>query len=105
MKKGKIGEIYNIGSYFEQPNIKTAQKILKLMGKENGLIQFVQDRPGHDFRYSVDCRKIFQLGWKPTLNFNNGIQNTIQWYLTHYRWIEHKHAFLKAYWKKVYFRK
>ena len=105
IQKGKIGEVYNIGSYFEQPNIKTAKKILKLMGKESALIQFVQDRPGHDFRYSVDCRKIFQLGWKPTLNFNNGIQNTIQWYLTHYRWIEHKHAFLKTYWKKVYFRK
>jgi dTDP-glucose 4,6-dehydratase len=80
LEKGKEGEIYNIGSNFEQRNIDTVKKILKLQSKREDLIRFVPDRPGHDYRYSVDCTKIHKLGWRPQLSFDEGIASTINWY-------------------------
>ncbi len=101
-KKGKIGEVYNIGSYFERPNIVTARTILKYMEKPEKLIRFVKDRPGHDFRYSVDCAKLRQLGWKPLIRFETGMHETIQWYREHIPWLEKKMVMLQTYWAKVY---
>lgn len=101
-KKGKIGEIYNIGSYFERNNLTTAQTILKYMDKPKSLIKFVKDRPGHDFRYSVDCAKLRKLGWRPQIRFETGIKSTIHWYTKNLSWLEHKMEFLQKYWKKVY---
>ena len=101
-KKGKTGEVYNIGSYFERPNIATAQTILKYMDKPATLIKFVKDRPGHDFRYSVDCAKLRKLGWKAQVRFETGMHETISWYREHIPWLEKKRAMLQSYWAKVY---
>jgi len=90
VEKGKIGEIYNVGSCFEQRNIETVKRILKILGKKPQLIQFVPDRPGHDFRYSVDCTKIIKLGWKPRVSFDEGIAQTIDWYQANRTWLEKK---------------
>jgi dTDP-glucose 4,6-dehydratase len=100
--KGKIGEIYNIGSYFEMSNLKTAQMILTALKKPLNLIQFVQDRPGHDFRYSVDCSKLHRLGWRPKVNFETGIKRTLKWYTLKKPWAEKKLKSLRKLWSKVY---
>jgi dTDP-glucose 4,6-dehydratase len=85
LEKGKLGEIYNIGSCFEQRNIDTVKTILKFLGKKENLIRFVADRPGHDYRYSVDCTKINKLGWRPRISFEDGIKSTIAWYKNNYQ--------------------
>jgi len=102
LKKGKIKEAYNIGTYFECENVTTVKTILKLLGKPVSLIQFIQDRPGHDFRYSVNCTKLKKLGWKPKITFAIGIKQTIVWNLKHLKWLETKLNLLEIYWKKVY---
>ncbi len=102
LRKGVIGETYNIGSYFEQENLVTVKTILGLLGKPENLIQFVKDRPGHDFRYFVDCSKIRKLGWRPKVNFADGVSQTIVWYIEHMAWLETKLIFLENYWEKVY---
>ena len=104
-KKGKTGEIYNIGSYFERPNIVTAKTILQAMEKPASLIKFVKDRPGHDFRYSVDCGKLRQLGWRPEVRFETGMRETIQWYRENIPWLQRKRIMLEELWKKVYKKK
>ncbi|MCK5180762.1 MAG: dTDP-glucose 4,6-dehydratase [Candidatus Omnitrophica bacterium] len=105
LKKGKIGESYNIGTYFERENLVTVKTILKLLEKPKSLIAFVADRPGHDFRYSVSCAKIKKLGWRPKIAFATGIKQTVQWYLTHLNWMEGKLHLLESYWKNVYKKK
>lgn len=102
LKKGTIGEIYNIGSYHEQPNLKTVKMILDAVGKPHDLIEFVKDRPGHDFRYSVDCAKLQNLGWKAKTDFATGLKKTVTWFNENRPWLDHKLAFLNSYWKKVY---
>jgi len=82
--KGKPGESYNISTNNEINNITIVKKILELMNKSEDLIEFVEDRPGHDLRYSMSSEKIFkELGWKHKVNFEKGIQDTIKWYLDH----------------------
>jgi|TARA_B100001540_G_scaffold317695_1_gene352209 dTDP-glucose 4,6-dehydratase len=79
---GKRGESYNISANNEIDNITIVKKILSIMDKSEDLIQFVEDRPGHDFRYSLDSKKISnELGWKTELTFDQGLEKTIQWYL------------------------
>ena len=79
---GKSGESYNISADNEIDNITIVKKILKIMNKSEDLIEFVEDRPGHDFRYSMTSQKISnELDWKLTTNFDEGLQKTIQWYL------------------------
>jgi len=102
LKKGKAGETYNIGTYFERDNLTTVQTILKLLDKPANLIQFVVDRPGHDFRYSVNCAKLKKLGWRPKVTYTIGIKQTIAWYLNHTKWLETKLNGLEVYWKKIY---
>lgn len=85
MEKGKTGEIYNISSGEEKMNLEVVMEVLKLMDKPD-LIEFVEDRPGHDIRYSLDSSKIRSLGWKPTHNFNHGIKKTVEWYLENDWW-------------------
>jgi dTDP-glucose 4,6-dehydratase len=90
MRKGRIGEIYNIGGHNEQTNLNVVKTIVHTLGKSENLIQFVKDRPGHDRRYAIDPSKIkAQLGWEPETSFDVGIQKTIQWYLEHKPWWEH----------------
>jgi dTDP-glucose 4,6-dehydratase len=80
--KGKSGESYNISANNEIDNLKIVQKILSLMNKSEDLINFVEDRPGHDYRYSMDSKKISdELGWNIKTNFDDGLKNTINWYL------------------------
>ncbi|MCK5180171.1 MAG: dTDP-glucose 4,6-dehydratase [Candidatus Omnitrophica bacterium] len=105
VKKGKIGEAYNVGTYFERENLVTVKTILKLLKKPASLIEFVADRPGHDFRYSVSCAKIKKLGWSPKITFATGIKQTVQWYLSHLNWMEGKLHLLESYWKNVYKKK
>ncbi len=85
-KKGEIGEIYNIGGGNEVPNIEITKMILKEMGKDASSIEYVQDRAGHDFRYSLNCEKIRKLGWKPEHNFEKAMKETIRWYKNNEKW-------------------
>ena len=79
---GKTGESYNISANNEVDNITIVQKILKIMNKSEDLIEFVEDRPGHDFRYSMDSKKISnELGWKMKTSFDEGLRKTVDWYL------------------------
>jgi len=103
--RGKAGEIYNIGSKEEKQNIEVAKAILKLLGKGEELIEFVKDRPGHDFRYSLDTTKAKrELGWEAKTSFDEGIKKTVEWYVEHLRWAQDKVAYLNDYWKRVYVR-
>lgn len=90
LHKGKIGEVYNIGGNNEKANIEIVKLIIKELGKSEDLIKYVKDRPGHDRRYAIDNSKITrELGWKPSYTFEQGIKETIEWYLSHKDWIEH----------------
>jgi dTDP-glucose 4,6-dehydratase len=87
LEKGKAGEIYNVSSYNEYENLDVVKKVLKLMGKDESLIEFIEDRPGHDIRYSLDSSKIRnELGWKPKHRFNEALEQTVNWYLKNEWW-------------------
>ena len=89
LEKGKIGEVYNIGGNNEKANIEIVKLILAELGKPESLITYVQDRPGHDRRYAIDNTKITtELGWAPAYTFEQGIHETIQWYLNNLEWVE-----------------
>lgn len=102
LKKGSSGEVYNVGSGCEKKNIEVVKKILEIMGKPHSLIRFVEDRPGHDWRYSLDSGKIRSLGWAPRVGFDAGLTQTVRWYIAHARWLQQKAGYLTGYWKKVY---
>lgn len=88
-EKGEIGEVYNIGAENEMPNIEIVKLILKELGKDESLITFVKDRPGHDRRYAIDATKIkTKLNWKPNHTFETAIKETISWYLQNKSWWE-----------------
>jgi dTDP-glucose 4,6-dehydratase len=76
----KSGHLFNISANDERQNIAVATMILDLLGKPRSLISFVKDRPGHDWRYALDSSLIRKLGWKPTVSFMDGLQNTVEWY-------------------------
>ena len=87
LRKGKIGEVYNIGGHNERTNLEVVQTILRELNKPESLIQYVTDRKGHDLRYAIDPTKMeTELGWKPMYNFDTGIKQTIQWYLDNKSW-------------------
>ena len=73
-----------------------------MLGKPATQIQFVKDRPGHDFRYSVDYTKLKKLGWQPRVNFKDGMRRTISWSMNNLDWLERKKKILQSYWDKVY---
>ena len=82
LQKGRIGEVYNIGGNNEKANIEIIRLILKSLGKTEDLIKYVEDRLGHDRRYAIDNTKITtELGWSPSYTFEQGIAETIQWYI------------------------
>jgi len=80
LRKGQIGEAYNIGAQFSLPNIELARKIVGLVGASEDLIEFVTDRKGHDFRYALDTDRITSLGWRPSTDFDQGLEETAKWY-------------------------
>ncbi len=89
LRKGRPGEVYNIGGNCEKRNIDIVKLILKHVGKGEVLITFVQDRRGHDLRYAIDNGKITrELGWKPAVRFEDGIRQTIDWYLRNDKWLK-----------------
>jgi len=103
MKKGRIGEAYNVGSGFEKRNIDVAKAVLDVLKKPHSTIEFVKDRPGHDFRYSLDFSKIQkELNWSPTVKFEDGITETVNRYKKDFDWLKSKAAYLENYWKRVY---
>jgi len=100
--KGKKGESYNISAQNEVDNLTIVKKILKVVGKSQDLIQFIKDRPGHDFRYSLNSKKIYrQMRWKPKYNFEDGLKYTINWYESNRKWLDSISSkdMLKTSWK------
>ena len=96
--KGKIGEKYNVGGFNEWKNIDIVHLLCRIMDRKLGrmegesakLITFVKDRPGHDQRYAIDATKLSrELGWKPSLNFEQGLEKTVDWYLENEEWVRH----------------
>mgnify|MGYP001603788794 FL=1 len=94
LHNGKIGEVYNIGANNEKENVWIAKKVLSLMGKNQdemeNFIEYVKDRPKHDRRYSLNTRKINELGWKPKNDFESALEKTVNWYVNNHDW-----------WKKI----
>lgn len=90
LRKGQVGEIYNIGGHNERSNLQVVKTVLQELGKSEELIRFVKDRPGHDRRYAIDPAKIGrELGWAPETTFEAGIRKTVAWYLAHRDWWAH----------------
>ncbi len=103
VRNGKVGEVYNLGGHSEKTNLEVVKTILKQMGKSEDLITFVTDRPGHDLRYAIDSSKVEDsLGWHTTYNFDEGIKDTVDWYLNNEEWIkniesgEYKNSYKKV---------
>lgn len=89
LRRGRTGEVYNIGGHNEMRNIDIVKLICKELGKPESLISFVEDRKGHDLRYAIDPAKIRrELGWLPETDFAEGLRQTVQWYLNHREWWE-----------------
>jgi len=88
-EKGKVGLVYNIGGNSEKTNIDVVKTILSILNKNESLIEYVEDRKGHDFRYAIDTTFIQnELEWKPTVSFEVGIEKTVSWYLENQEWME-----------------
>ncbi|MEK6476473.1 dTDP-glucose 4,6-dehydratase [Catalinimonas sp. 4WD22] len=96
--KGKVGDTYNIGGFNEWKNIDIVRLLCKIMDKKLGraegesekLITFVKDRAGHDLRYAIDASKLMnELGWEPSLQFEEGLEKTVDWYLANEKWLQH----------------
>ncbi|MBR3198997.1 MAG: dTDP-glucose 4,6-dehydratase [Bacilli bacterium] len=103
VREGKEGEVYNLGGHSERTNLEVVKTILSQMGKPEDLITFVEDRKGHDLRYAIDSSKVEEeLGWSLTYNFEDGIKETVNWYLDNQDWIndikngEYKTAYQKT---------
>lgn len=93
LHKGRVGEVYNIGGNNEKANIEITKLLIKELGKDESSIKYVEDRLGHDRRYAIDSSKIQkELGWSPSVTFEEGIKLTIDWYLKNQDWIEHIEA-------------
>jgi len=89
LTEGRAGEVYNIGGGNEKTNLEIIGIVLERLQKPKTLIRHVKDRPGHDRRYAIDATKIMtELGWKPSVTFSQGLAKTIEWYLTHAKWLE-----------------
>jgi len=89
MRKGRPGEVYNVGGHNERTNLMVVKAILHALDKPESLITFVKDRPGHDRRYAIDPEKIHtELGWLPQVSFEDGIVETVRWYINNKQWWE-----------------
>ncbi len=86
LHEGVPGQVYNIGGGNEVQNLALTRRILELLGKDDRLIRYVTDRPGHDRRYAIDCTKLRALGWRPEVEFEAGLARTVAWYRDHPEW-------------------
>jgi dTDP-glucose 4,6-dehydratase len=86
LERGKAGEVYNIAGGNEKSNLEVAKCILQVLSLPEAMIEFVDDRPGHDFRYSVASEKVLKLGWKALTGFDEGLQRTVEWYRANEWW-------------------
>ncbi len=103
MQQGVPGSVYNIGGGNERENIVVAELIVKHLGKPMSLIRHIQDRPGHDRRYAVDCSRLHASGWAPTVKFEEGLQATIDWYrLNPEWWTKIKSGEFRQYYEQMY---
>ena len=106
LRDGVEGEVYNVGGDSEYENIYVIRKLLELMDADDGLIEYVTDRPAHDRRYSLDSSKTKELGWTPDTSFDEGLEATVRWYLDNPDWWRplkdgtYKEYYLKQYGKK-----
>lgn len=90
LRRGKVGEVYNIGGHNEKTNLEVVKTVLAELGKGEDMITYVTDRPGHDRRYAIDPTKMkTELGWFPATKFDDGIKKTVKWYLENREWWEH----------------
>ncbi len=86
LENGVPGEVYNIGGGHEKTNLEITNKILELLGKNDSMVEYVTDRPGHDFRYSLDSSKLRKMGWKPRYSFDDALEETVDWYRQNAWW-------------------
>jgi len=102
LQRGRVGDIYNVSASEEKTNIEVAKTVLERLGKPEGLIMFVKDRPGHDKRYSLENKKVREFGWNPKTRFSEGLQKTIDWYGANEWWWKPVVASAEKfeYWKK-----
>jgi dTDP-glucose 4,6-dehydratase len=88
LERGRIGDVYNIGGLNVEENLAVARRLLRLIGKPESLLAHVQDRPGHDRRYAMECQKMEgELGWKPSISLDDGLRQTIDWYRNSTEWL------------------
>ncbi len=103
LRKGTLGEVYNIGGDQERTNLELTHKLLDLVGKGKEMIRYVTDRPGHDRRYSIDTAKARALGWRPQVGFEDGLARTVAWYREHESWWRRiKDGSYKEYYRQMY---
>src|SRR3989449_2099640 len=103
LEKGESGQVYNVGTGEERPNLEVAEAILGLLGKPRSLLRHVTDRPGHDRRYALSCKKIAKLGWKPRVAFREALKETVGWYRNNGLWWRKvKSGEFRSYYEKMY---
>jgi len=104
LERGRVGETYNFGGQDVVENLALARRLLRLMGKPESLLTHVKDRPGHDLRYALNCRKAEgELGWKPAIPLEAGLQQTIVWYKNCNEWLEGvRGGDYRSYYEKYY---
>jgi dTDP-glucose 4,6-dehydratase len=90
LRRGEVGEVYNLGGHAERPNMEIVRTILRILQKPETLVRYVEDRPGHDRRYAMDTTKAErELGWRPRMTLETGLEQTIRWYVDNQDWVSH----------------
>jgi dTDP-glucose 4,6-dehydratase len=104
LEHGRVGEVYNVGSLEVEENLAMARRLLRTIDKPETLLSYVKDRPGHDRRYALNCKKIEnELGWKPLISLDEGLRQTIHWYKSNADWLgEVKNGEYRSYYEKYY---
>lgn len=86
LHEAPVGSVFNVGTGAETSGLNVAQAVLQIIGKPSSLIEFVADRPGHDYRYALDISRITEFGWEPRVSLAEGLERTVRWYQEHPEW-------------------